>query len=178
MVTDAAVTGVSGASASDVVISVAWNPQTQYVVADGTPPREYRPLETVGHSGGTLDGCSLSIAVALPRPTTKRFAPVGSTSPIKPTDTPTWPTRTSRLPSEAVIRGGHEHERGGVLRPGGRAVVPPMAALGYHRIGGYENDEPASRGILTSSEGDGTASIGAGVRPVPVPRLRVRGRDR
>ena len=24
--------------------------------------------KTVGHSGGTLDGCSLSIAVALPRP--------------------------------------------------------------------------------------------------------------
>ena len=68
MVTGAAVTGVSGASPSDVDVSVAWNPQTQYLVADGTPPREYRPLETVGHSGGTLDGCSLSIAVALPRP--------------------------------------------------------------------------------------------------------------
>lgn len=68
MVTDAAVTGVSGASPSDVAISVAWSPPTEYMVADGTPPPEYRQLKTLGHSGGTLDGCSLSIAVALPRP--------------------------------------------------------------------------------------------------------------
>ena len=42
-------------------------------------------------------------------------------------------------------------------------VVPPMAALGYHRIGGYENNVPASRGALTArSEGDGTASTSSG----------------
>lgn len=41
-------------------------------------------------------------------------------------------------------------------------VVPPMAALGYHRIGGHENDEPASRTILASSDGDGSVATGFG----------------
>jgi hypothetical protein len=29
-------------------------------------------------------------------------------------------------------------------------LTPPMALLGYHRIGGYENDEPRSRTTLTT----------------------------
>jgi hypothetical protein len=29
-------------------------------------------------------------------------------------------------------------------------LTPPMALLGYHRIGGYENDEPRSRTVLTA----------------------------
>ena len=41
-------------------------------------------------------------------------------------------------------------------------VAPPMAALGYHRIGGHENEEPESRSILTASEGDGGVSTGSG----------------
>ena len=41
-------------------------------------------------------------------------------------------------------------------------VAPPMAALGYHRIGGYENDEPASRTILARSDGDGSVATGFG----------------
>ncbi len=28
-------------------------------------------------------------------------------------------------------------------------LTPPMALLGYHRIGGFENDQPMSRGVLT-----------------------------
>ncbi len=29
-------------------------------------------------------------------------------------------------------------------------LTPPMALLGYHRIGGFENDQPMSRGALTA----------------------------
>jgi hypothetical protein len=32
-------------------------------------------------------------------------------------------------------------------------LTPPMAALGYHRIQGFVNDEPRSRSVLSSSGG-------------------------
>jgi hypothetical protein len=32
-------------------------------------------------------------------------------------------------------------------------LTPPMAGLGYHRIGGYVNDQPSSRSVLTAPVG-------------------------
>ena len=37
-----------------------------------------------------------------------------------------------------------------------RLLVPPMAALGYHSLRGSVNDQPASRGRLTSTGGEPT----------------------
>ena len=55
-------------TSQNVELRVAWNPSRE--VADtiapvGVPPAVYRPFFTARHSGGTLDACSLGIAVVL-----------------------------------------------------------------------------------------------------------------
>lgn len=43
-------------------------------------------------------------------------------------------------------------------------LTPAMAELGYHRIGGFSNDQPLSRGVLTRP-GSVTGRIRAGLLP-------------
>jgi hypothetical protein len=51
---------------SHVATRVAWGDDSPDVLAEpGQPPATYRPVSATAHAGGTVDGCSLSIAVVL-----------------------------------------------------------------------------------------------------------------
>lgn len=65
--TDIMVTGVTTSPANDhVTTEVTWNDDSPAVLAKpGQPPAAYQPVTATTHSGGTLDDCSLDIAVVL-----------------------------------------------------------------------------------------------------------------
>lgn len=66
MITKVAGTGVE--TPDKVDLRVAWNPDPadfEFIGKPGLPPVTYRPVTADEHSGGTLSGCSLAIAVAL-----------------------------------------------------------------------------------------------------------------
>ena len=64
---DVMITGVTTSPASDHVATRAtWNDDSQPVIAEhGQPPGAYKPVTPATHTGGTLDGCSLDVAVVL-----------------------------------------------------------------------------------------------------------------
>lgn len=65
--TDVMVTGVTTSLVNDhVTTGVAWNDQSPVVLAKpGQPSDAYRQVTEKTRSGGTLDGCSLDVAVVL-----------------------------------------------------------------------------------------------------------------
>lgn len=65
--TDVMVTGVTTSPVNDhVATRVAWNDESPVVIAKpGQPSDAYRQVAETAHSGGTLDGCSLDVAVVL-----------------------------------------------------------------------------------------------------------------
>ncbi len=64
---DVMVTGVTTSPHNDRVATlVTWNDDSPVVLAKpGRPPAAYQPVTATSHVGGTLDGCSLDIAVVL-----------------------------------------------------------------------------------------------------------------
>lgn len=65
--TDIMITGVTTSPVSDhVATRVTWNDDSPVVIAKpGQPPAAYKPVTATTHSGGTLDGCSLDVAVVM-----------------------------------------------------------------------------------------------------------------
>ena len=61
------ITGVTTEPADDHVTAlVAWDDDSEIVIAKpGEPPAAYRPVTATSHTGGTLDECSLDLAVVL-----------------------------------------------------------------------------------------------------------------
>ena len=65
MITEATPSEVGGGQ--DVTVRVAWNGTLEELLTSpGEPPGEYRPVGEDRHSGGTLTGCSVSLALVLP----------------------------------------------------------------------------------------------------------------
>lgn len=65
--TDVMITGVTTSPISaHVATRVTWNDESPVVIAKpGQPPAAYKPVTATTHTGGTLDGCSLDVAVVL-----------------------------------------------------------------------------------------------------------------
>lgn len=53
------------------------------------------------------------------------------------------------------------------------SLSPRMAELGYHRIGGFENDQPPSRGLLTRPGAPSPGADSAGRGPFSIAEGRV-----
>ncbi|KQW48419.1 hypothetical protein ASC77_06565 [Nocardioides sp. Root1257] len=64
---DVMITGITTSPTSDHVSTrVTWNDGSPVVIAKhGQPPVAYKPVTQTTHTGGTLDGCSLDVAVVL-----------------------------------------------------------------------------------------------------------------